>query len=160
MKRRVTVEIDLAALKRNYAKIAARVKPASVLSVLKANAYGLGVADYAKALYDAGCREFGVAEPYEALELLKILKLSRDSAEVQILSSVLPDEVLPMVKAGVILPVVDNSEFEDAFSDVNDTEDADGWSVTDEETKDDVFFSDLEDSGEAFEDSFLDEEDF
>lgn len=53
MKRRVTVEIDLAALKRNYAKIAARVKPASVLSVLKANAYGLGVADYAKALYDA-----------------------------------------------------------------------------------------------------------
>lgn len=109
MKRRVTVEIDLAALKRNYAKIAARVKPASVLSVLKANAYGLGVADYAKALYDAGCREFGVAEPYEALELLKILKSSRDSAEVQILSSVLPDEILPMVKAGVILPIVDVS---------------------------------------------------
>ena len=55
MKRRVSVEIDLDALKRNYAKIAERVEPAGVLSVLKANAYGLGVAEYAKALFDAGC---------------------------------------------------------------------------------------------------------
>ena len=109
MKRRVSVEIDLDALKRNYAKIAARVEPAGVLSVLKANAYGLGVAEYAKALFDAGCRAFGVAEPYEALELIRILKSSRDCAEVQILSSVLPDEIEPMVKSGVILPVVDLS---------------------------------------------------
>lgn len=109
MKRRVSVEIDLDALKRNYAKIAARVKPAGVLSVLKANAYGLGVAEYAKALFDAGCRAFGVAEPYEALELIKILRSPRDHAEVQILSSVLPDEIEPMVKSGVVLPVVDLS---------------------------------------------------
>ena len=108
MKRRVSVEIDLDALKRNYAKIAERVEPAGVLSVLKANAYGLGVAEYAKALFDAGCRAFGVAEPYEALELIRILKSSRDCAEVQILSSVLPDEIEPMVKSGVILPVVRN----------------------------------------------------
>lgn len=109
MKRRVSVEIDLDALKRNYAKIAERVEPAGVLSVLKANAYGLGVAEYAKALFDAGCRAFGVAEPYEALELIRILKSSRDCTEVQILSSVLPDEIEPMVKSGVILPVVDLS---------------------------------------------------
>lgn len=109
MKRRVSVEIDLDALKRNYVKIAERVEPAGVLSVLKANAYGLGVAEYAKALFDAGCRAFGVAEPYEALELIRILKTSRDCAEVQILSSVLPDEIEPMVKSGVILPVVDLS---------------------------------------------------
>lgn len=107
MKRRVSVEVDLAALKRNYAKISARVKPARVLSVLKANAYGLGVVEYAKALYDAGCRQFGVAEPHEALELRKILKSTRNDAEVQILSSILPDEILPMVKLGVILPVTD-----------------------------------------------------
>lgn len=109
MKRRVSVEIDLDALKRNYAKISARVKPADVLSVLKANAYGLGVAEYAKALFDAGCCAFGVAEPYEALELIKILKESRERVEVQILSSVLPDEIEPMVKSGVVLPVVDLS---------------------------------------------------
>ena len=115
MERRVVVEIDLKALVRNYRKIAAHVKPAKVLCVLKANAYGLGVADYAKALASAGCTMFGVAEPYEALELLRVLAPARSSvnsrktgaAEVQMLSSVLPDEVEPMVKAGVILPVID-----------------------------------------------------
>ncbi len=115
MERRVVVEIDLKALVRNYRKIAAHVKPAKVLCVLKANAYGLGVADYAKALASAGCTMFGVAEPYEALELLRVLAPAGSSvnsrkagaAEVQMLSSVLPDEVEPMVKAGVILPVID-----------------------------------------------------
>ena len=62
MKRRVTVEIDLGALVRNYRRIAAHVRPARVLCVLKANAYGLGVADYARALAKAGCTMFGVAE--------------------------------------------------------------------------------------------------
>ena len=62
MKRRVTVEIDLKALVRNYRKIAAHVKPAKVLCVLKANAYGLGVGAYAQALAKAGCTMFGVAE--------------------------------------------------------------------------------------------------
>ncbi len=106
MKRRVVVEIDLKALVRNYRRIAAHVKPLDVLCVLKANAYGLGVGAYAKALYDAGCRRFGVAEPYEALELVEMF--GRNSgADVQILSSILPDEIPDMVSAGVILPVID-----------------------------------------------------
>ena len=109
MKRRVVVEIDLQALVRNYRKIAAHVKPMDVLCVLKANAYGLGVAAYAKALVEAGCTQFGVAEPYEALELLKVLK-GRAGVEVQMLSSVLPDEIPEMVKAGVILPITDLAE--------------------------------------------------
>ena len=118
MKRRVVVEIDLKALVRNYRRIAAHVRPAKVLCVLKANAYGLGVADYAKALAKAGCTMFGVAEPFEALELKKVFASARsssgarnsrktESVEVQMLSSVLPDEIEPMVKAGVILPVID-----------------------------------------------------
>ena len=122
MKRRVTVEIDLKALVRNYRKIAAHVKPAKVLCVLKANAYGLGVGAYAQALAKAGCSLFGVAEPYEALELRRalsspvsrlsslsssrVLRLS-SSPDIQILSSILPDEIPEMVKAGVILPVID-----------------------------------------------------
>ena len=106
MKRRVTVEIDLKALVRNYRRIAAHCRPAKVLCVLKANAYGLGVADYARALAKAGCTMFGVAEPFEALELLRSLRGSR-GFEVQILSSIIPDEIPEMVKAGVILPVID-----------------------------------------------------
>lgn len=109
MKRRVTVEIDLKALVRNYRRIAAHCRPAKVLCVLKANAYGLGVADYAKALAKAGCTMFGVAEPFEAIELKNALSLGRGRLvpEIQILSSILPDEIPEMVKAGVILPVID-----------------------------------------------------
>ena len=109
MKRRVVVEIDLKALVRNYRKIAAHVQPAKVLCVLKANAYGLGVGAYAKALAKAGCTMFGVAEPFEAIELKKGLEGlgGLEGFDVQILSSILPDEIEPMVKAGVILPVID-----------------------------------------------------
>ena len=105
MKRRVTVEIDLGALVRNYRRMAEHAKPAQVLCVLKANAYGLGVAGYARALAGAGCRAFGVAEPYEALELVRVFKNTAEPPSVQILSSVLPDEIAAMVKAGVVLPV-------------------------------------------------------
>lgn len=104
MKRRVVVEIDLQALVRNYRRIVAHVRPMRVLCVLKANAYGLGVAAYAKALAKAGCRQFGVAEPFEAMELQRVLGPKID---IQILSSILPDEISAMVKADVILPVTD-----------------------------------------------------
>ena len=107
LRRRVSVEIDLGALVRNYRKIVAHVKPLKVLCVLKANAYGLGVGAYAQALAEAGCRNFGVAEPFEALELVSVLKRGGFAADVQILSSILPDEIAPMVRANVILPVTD-----------------------------------------------------
>lgn len=103
MKHRVVVEIDLKALVRNYERISRHVAPLKVLCVLKANAYGLGVAAYAKALAAAGCTDFGVAEPYEALELKAVLP----KANVQILSSILPDEIAEMVEAGVVLPITD-----------------------------------------------------
>jgi len=105
LKRRVIVEIDLDALARNYRRIAARAGAAKVLCVLKANAYGLGVGAFARTLAKAGCTMFGVAEPFEALELLKCLRGAK--ADVQILSSILPDEIPEMVRAGVTLPVTD-----------------------------------------------------
>ncbi len=99
--RRVWLEISLETLIRNYQKITEAVAPCTVLAVLKANAYGLGVLPIAEALSRAGASCFGVAEPHEALQLLPLGK------PVQILSSVLPDEVEPMVAAGVTLPVTD-----------------------------------------------------
>lgn len=104
MKRRVRIEIDRKALERNYARIVGKVAPLKVLCVLKANAYGLGVKAYATTLRKAGCEEFGVAEPFEAKELKKIVG---SKANVQILSSVLPDEIEEMVALGVTLPVTD-----------------------------------------------------
>jgi len=99
--RRVWLEISLDTLTQNYRKIAASVAPAEVLTVLKANAYGLGVLPIAQALAKAGASGFGVAEPHEALQLLPL------GRPVQILSSILPDEIEPMVAAGITLPVTD-----------------------------------------------------
>ncbi len=101
LKRRVWVEIDLRRLRANYEKIKAAVAPCAVLPVLKANAYGLGVQAYAEALAGADAPGFGVAEPFEALQLAGCCR------PVQILSSVLPDEIAPMVEAGVTLPAID-----------------------------------------------------
>ena len=110
LKPRVWVEIDLDALARNFNRIARKVAPAHVLCVLKANAYGLGVANYARALARTGCAGFGVAEPYEALELKAELDRLGVAKDVQILSSVLPDEIPSMVEADVVLPVTDLAE--------------------------------------------------
>ena len=99
--RRVWLEINLGTLTQNYRKIQEAVAPAQVLAVLKANAYGLGVLPIAEALIEAGVEMFGVAEPHEAMPLLPLGK------SIQILSSILPEEIAPMVEAGVTLPVTD-----------------------------------------------------
>lgn len=98
LKRRVWVEIDLGKVRSNFSKVASAVAPAGVLAVMKANAYGLGVAEYAKAL--DGAEAFGVAEPYEAAQLAPVA-----GKPVQILSAILPDEIADMVELGVTLPV-------------------------------------------------------
>lgn len=99
--RRVWVDVDLAALRDNHRKIAAAVAPAAVMAVLKANAYGLGARPIAEALAGAGVARVGVAEPHEALGLLDL------GLPVQVLSSILPEEIPSMVAAGVVLPVTD-----------------------------------------------------
>lgn len=104
---RVRLEVDLGVLRGNYRKIEKRVRPAEVLSVVKANAYGLGAAVFARTLHAAGCRRFGVADAREASE---IVSLGLKGATVQILSSVFPDEIAPMVAAGVVLPVTGIAE--------------------------------------------------
>ena len=99
--RRVWLEVDLATLCENHRKIAAAVAPASVMAILKANAYGLGAQPIAAALAKAGVTRFGVAEPYEALALASL------NLPVQILGSILPEEMPSMIEAGVVLPVTD-----------------------------------------------------
>ena len=101
MNSRVWLEIDLKILKENFRNIRKTVSPCGVISVLKANAYGLGVSDIAKTLADAGTSWIGVAELNEAL-MLKDIKLP-----VQIIGSVLPDEIPEAVNSSFILPITD-----------------------------------------------------
>ncbi len=94
----------------------------------------------------------GVPESFKVLikELqslgLDVRVLDKDNNEIDLRQN-FDDEV--------VLPVVDNSELEEVMNSVNDAEDADGWTVTDEDSKDDYAFA-----AGAFEDELDEEEDF
>jgi alanine racemase len=58
--------VDLDAIVANWRKLESRGVPAECAAVVKANAYGCGVAPVARALADAGCKTFFVATLDEA----------------------------------------------------------------------------------------------
>lgn len=49
-----TIQVDLAAIRANYQLIKEHVKPAKVMAVVKANAYGHGMLEVAKTLDAVG----------------------------------------------------------------------------------------------------------
>jgi alanine racemase len=61
--------VDLGAVRRNVRAIAARVAPARVMAVVKADAYGHGAVPVARAALDAGAGWLGVADLHEAIAL-------------------------------------------------------------------------------------------
>ncbi|MCF7935284.1 MAG: alanine racemase [Synergistales bacterium] len=64
------LEVDLGAVKRNFQAVQRHVgNDATVIGVVKANAYNLGVCEVTRALREAGASYFAVATPDEALEL-------------------------------------------------------------------------------------------
>ena len=65
--------IDLVALKENWRLLKAQAGAADCGAAVKGNAYGLGIAPVAKALWEAGCRSYFVARPKEGEELRAIL---------------------------------------------------------------------------------------
>jgi len=62
-------EIDLDALAANLAAVRQRVRAAPILAVVKADAYGHGAVEVARALEAEGVETFGVALPEEGIEL-------------------------------------------------------------------------------------------
>ena len=67
------VTIDLGALQANYKTLALNAPKGETGVAIKADAYGLGLAPCAKALWEAGCRSYFVARPLEGEELRAIL---------------------------------------------------------------------------------------
>ena len=63
------ITIDLAALAANYAQLRTLARNSEVAAVVKANAYGLGVAPVTSRLISAGCRTFFVATVAEGVEV-------------------------------------------------------------------------------------------
>ena len=68
-----TLTVDLGALCANYLKLKELSTPAECAATVKGDAYGTGVRRVARALADAGCGTFFVAQLSEAVELRNVL---------------------------------------------------------------------------------------
>jgi len=95
------VEIDLAALARNYEKLARHVAPAGVLAVVKADAYGHGAVEVARTLAPLGVAGFGVATLAEGA----VLRSAGISSEIIVLSPV-PEPGLGALLALRLTPAI------------------------------------------------------
>lgn len=94
---RVWARIDLSALVHNYALLRDHVRAVSpgtvAVAVIKADAYGHGIAPCARALYHAGCRHFAVACIEEGIAARTALDtLDSEPAEILILGYTNPAE--------------------------------------------------------------------
>jgi len=63
------IEIDLDRLLGNYTAVKRHVSPSEVVAVVKSEAYGHGALPIARALQEAGCRQFAVATVEEGIQL-------------------------------------------------------------------------------------------
>jgi alanine racemase len=97
--------IDLAALKANYALLRQRSGAAECAGIVKADAYGLGMARVAPALRDAGCRSFFVATPEEGAMLAGLLA----GVEIHVFQGPLPGGGQLYVQHG-LRPVLNSLE--------------------------------------------------
>ncbi len=78
--------VDLGALVANWRILKARAGAASCAAVVKADAYGTGLAQAVEALSAAGCRTFFVAHIGEAIEAREVAPL----AEIYVLNGLVP----------------------------------------------------------------------
>lgn len=100
------IRVSLGAVAANYRAMCDQVAPAACAAVVKADAYGLGAARIAPALYDAGCRAFFVAHLFEAVDLRRILPAD---ADLFVLNGLAPGAEYAALAAGAI-PVLNSRE--------------------------------------------------
>ena len=96
--------IDLDAICDNWRALGARLGGAQCAAVVKADAYGLGAAQVAPALYRAGCRHFFVAHLDEAIRLRPTLPAD---AALYVLHGSPPGAELEFVVHGLV-PVLNS----------------------------------------------------
>lgn len=102
--RRVSCEIDLAAVRSNARAIARTVAPAHLLAVVKARAYGHGAPQVARAALEGGASWLGVATVEEALEIQR--KVAPIIPRVMVLSEPQKPEAAHAIVRRGLVPVV------------------------------------------------------
>lgn len=98
------VEVNLGALRHNLAEVRALVGPAvKVMAVVKADAYGHGIAETARAFAEAGADYFGVTTLEEGLAV----RSADARVPTLVFSPLLPDQVEAALSADLELTVCD-----------------------------------------------------
>lgn len=110
------LSIDLGAVADNYRILKERLDRAECAAVVKADGYGLGAAQVAQVLFDAGCRQFFVAHVGEGVRLRQTL----DNADIHILNGLLPDAEATY-RTHRLIPVLNSLAEIDAWRDNADT---------------------------------------
>lgn len=102
---RAHVEVDLAALERNFDRVARAVAPAAVMPVVKADAYGHGAVAVARCLEPRGAAGFLVARPEEGSALRRA-----GVRGVILVGSPMAEESLPALRADELAVAVSSLE--------------------------------------------------
>ncbi len=101
MEHRAWTEINLAAIARNVRLIRKQAGAAHVLVVVKADAYGHGAVETARAVIDAGAAFLGVGDSGEAIEL----RTAGITSPILVLGSLIPGEIEPVITHDIAVTV-------------------------------------------------------
>ena len=105
------VEIDSVAIEANARELVA-ISDAQLMAVVKANGYGHGAVETARAAARGGATWFGVARPEEALEL----RDSEIKEPILVLSPVPKDSLDELIRQDVSITIGDRDQINDAAS--------------------------------------------
>jgi len=105
MPRPAIAHINLDNLVHNYTRLKQCAGQANIMAVVKANAYGHGLGLVALALFDAGCRNFGVTDATEG-GILRQLLANKGDAEIALLSGVFDAEDAKLAVDGQLTPTI------------------------------------------------------
>jgi alanine racemase len=103
--RPTVAEIDLRALRTNYRALNGFANGASIMAVVKADAYGHGAVEVARALRDEGCGHFAIATVEEAAEL----RAAGINERIYLLGGFFPEQSQRIVELNIIAPLFDLS---------------------------------------------------
>lgn len=105
------VEISLPALRHNFSLLKAKAAGSTVIAMVKADGYGHGMVECARALATAGADCFGVADAVEGVEL----RNSGIDLPVFIMVGILP-EIIPVLFEYQLTPVIVDDSCLDVLS--------------------------------------------
>ncbi|MFC1542681.1 alanine racemase [Pseudomonadota bacterium] len=98
--------INIENLRHNYRLLSSRARPARIMAVVKANAYGHGLDLVSSVLFDEGCRDFSVTDANEGMELRELLP---EAESIVLLSGIFDPDDAEIACREALTPTITNS---------------------------------------------------